>query len=531
MHASRRPLGHILDDAAEAAPDSTALIIGADRVHVSYADLADLVVDLCTTLQRSGLRPGDVVALQATNSLAFVVALLAAARADIVVAPVDPALPAAERRARTDMLGARVTLTDARQIDRGASPGDCPTWFLDETEGANSCAKPAVRLVVPDSARGVDAPVAGLTNRDALIMFTSGTTGTPKMVPWTHDNIAASIAGIAGAYQLTPSDATVAVMPLFHGHGLIAALLATLATGGRVVLPARGRFSAHTFWDDVAAVDATWYTAVPTIHQILLSRAAVDPPRGYRPRLRFIRSCSAPLTPATAQLIEATLKAPVLAAYGLTEATHQATSVRLSDDQHTRLETVGTPTSLTVRIVDGNGKTCPMGVTGEIWFRGPTVVRGYLDNPAGTASAFVDGWLRTGDLGEVDSHGILTVTGRIKELINRGGEKISPEHVEDVLTSYPGVAQAAVFGVPDAVYGEKVSAIVVARRGLRLDPTDLTSYCQTRLAAFEIPERITFANRLPLTAKGSVDRSKLAATHGGESGTQANRLVDTASSA
>jgi acyl-CoA synthetase (AMP-forming)/AMP-acid ligase II len=158
---------------------------------------------------------------------------------------------------------------------------------------------------------------------DALIMFTSGTTGTPKLVPWTHENLAVSIEGIAGAYQLCNSDATVAAMPLFHGHGLIATLLTTLATGGAVVLPARGKFSAHTFWDDVATVDATWYTAVPTMHQILLDRASADLRGGNHGRLRFIRSCSAPLSPVTVQRLEATFNAPVLAAYGMSHPPSQ----------------------------------------------------------------------------------------------------------------------------------------------------------------------------------------------------------------
>ena len=366
-----------------------------------------------------------------------------------------------------------------------------------------------MRLAAADPAR-VAVPVSGLTDRDALIMFTSGTTGMPKLVPWTHENLAASIEGIADAYQLNCSDATVAAMPLFHGHGLIATLLATLATGGAVVLPAGGRFSAHSFWDDVATVDATWYTAVPTIHQILLDRAGADLPRGYRGRLRFIRSCSAPLPPATAQRLEATFNAPVLAAYGMTEATHQASTVLPSADESTRLHTVGTPTGLSVRIVDDNGATCPRGATGEIWLAGPTVVRGYLDNAGATTSTFIDGWVRSGDIGAVDGHGHLTIQGRIKELINRGGEKISPEHVEEVLMSHRGVNQAAVFAIPDALYGERVAAAIVLHNGFHLQQSDLVSYCRQRLAKFEIPERITFVDKLPLTAKGSVDRTKLA---------------------
>jgi acyl-CoA synthetase (AMP-forming)/AMP-acid ligase II len=504
-------LGHMLDGATETAPNSTALIVGAQRRRISYAELADLVFAQCQLLQHSGLRPGDVVALESTNSVEFVVGLLAAARADIVVAPLDPALPAAERRARVEMAGARVTLIDGRQRDSGPSRGSHPAWLLKPNSASAAGATPALRLVAPYSARAVNKPIPGLTGRDALIVFTSGTTGKPKMVPWTHDNIAASIAGIISAYQLGPCDATVAVMPLFHGHGLIAALLATLAGGGRVLLPARGRFSANTFWNDVDTVDATWYTAVPTIHQILLDRAGAELPRGYHRRLRFIRSCSASLSPATVQRMEATFGAPVLAAYGATEATHQASTVLPFDNEPTRLNTVGTPTGLSVRIVDDNGKTCPIGVTGEICLSGPTVVRGYLNDSAATASNFVDGWLRTGDLGAVDGHGALSVKGRIKELINRGGEKISPERVEDVLTSHPDVAQAVVFGVPDALFGERVAAVVVPRDVCRLD---LITYSRSRLADFEIPERITFADELPLTAKGSVNRPKVAEQFG-----------------
>jgi acyl-CoA synthetase (AMP-forming)/AMP-acid ligase II len=498
-------LGQIIDSLAETAPAATALIIGDDRRRIIYADLAELVDDHSAALLRCGLRSGDVVALQATNSIEFVVALLAAARAGMVVAPLDPTLPWTERRARVDRIGARVILTDGRRPGAVGGEGDCPEWCLQITWHA----KAQMSILAPDSPRAVAVPVSGLTDDDALIMFTSGTTGTPKLVPWTHHNLAASIRGIARAYQLSPYDATVAAMPLFHGHGLIATLLVTLATGGSVVLPARGKFSAHTFWDDVAAVDATWYTAVPTIHQILLDRAPVDR-RGFRGRLRFIRSCSAPLSPATAQRLEATFDAPVLAAYGMTETTHQASTVLPSDDERTRMHTVGTPTDLSVRIIDDKGRSCPPGTTGEILLRGPAVVRGYLGDAGASARTFVGGWVRTGDLGLVDGQGSLAVQGRVKDQINRGGEKISPEHVEAILIAHPGVTQAAVFGMPDGLYGERVGAIVVRHRGSDLDAAGLTSYCRQRLAPFEIPEQITFVDQLPLTAKGSVNRAKLA---------------------
>jgi acyl-CoA synthetase (AMP-forming)/AMP-acid ligase II len=502
-------LGHMFDARADTAPASTALIIGAQRSRITYAALLELVADHCAALLRRGLRSGDVVALQSANSIDFVVALLGAARAGIVVVPLDPALPLTERRVRVDRAGARAVMTDGRHPAAIGGDGECPEWCLQITPPTTPRAQPQMRLLATDSARDVAAPLSGLTDDDALIMFTSGTTGSPKLVPWTHGNMAASIHGVANAYQLGSSDATVAAMPLFHGHGLIATMLATLSTGGALVLPVRGKFSAHTFWDDLAAAEATWYTAVPTIHQILLDRAPVDR-RGYRGRLRFIRSCSAPLSTATVQRMEAMFDVPVLAAYGMTEATHQASTVLPSDDERTRMHTVGTPTGLSVRIVDHKGSTCPQGVTGEICLQGPAVVRGYLGDTAANASTFVDGWVRTGDLGVVDGRGCIVVQGRIKEQINRGGEKISPEHVEEVMIAHPGVAQVAVFGVSDALYGESVGAVVVPRRGFDLDAADLTDYCRRHLSPFEIPEQITFADRLPTTAKGSVDRTKLA---------------------
>ncbi|WP_286174556.1 FadD7 family fatty acid--CoA ligase [Mycobacterium sp. DL99] len=508
--ASSWHLGHIIDEPTEIAPTAGALVVGAERNRITYGDLAELVVAHCIDLLHGGLEPGDVIALQSTNSIEFVVALIGAVRAGLVVAPLDPALPWNETQARADRIGARAILTDKQRPVDGAT-GGCPQWLVQIGAGGAVDEKPEMRLVTTDSARMVAASAPGLTDRDALIMFTSGTTGTPKLVPWTHANLAASVAGIVTAYQLGRTDATVAVMPLFHGHGLVATLLATLASGGAVALPARGRFSAGTFADDAAAVGATWYTAVPTIHQILLERASAEPRGGDRGRWRFLRSCSAPLAAATVRRMEAMFNAPVLMAYGMTETTHQASSVLPSAGESARLYTVGTPTSSSVRIADGFGAPCPPGATGEIWVRGPAVVRGYLGNAEATAETFVDGWVRSGDLGTVDGHGNLAIQGRIKELINRGGEKISPEHVEEVLMSYPGVAQAAVIGIADPLYGERVGAIIVRHKGSELDMADLNSFCRDRLAPFEMPERITFADRIPLTAKGSVDRTNLRA--------------------
>ncbi len=498
------PIADLVEAAANRRPEAPALVVTGDRTPIGYRDLVGLVDDLAAQLVRAGLRAGDRLALRAGSNAEFVVGLLAASRAGLVVVPLDPALPVGEQRLRAEAVGARVVLVDGEVPDEREST---PAWWtIAVSVGADGAA--AVHLEAGDAARqGVSAP-EGLRPDDAMIMFTGGTTGVPKMVPWTHANIAHSVRAIAAGYQLGPDDATVAVMPLYHGHGLLAALLATLASGGAVLLPARGRFSAHTFWDDIDAVRATWYTAVPTIHQILLERADIDRSQTGRAALRFIRSCSAPLTPETAQALSDTFAAPVVCAFGMTEATHQVASTGI-DQRENPAETpglVGRSTGPEVRIAGPDGEPLPAEAVGEVWLRGPTVVRGYLGDPAITAANFTDGWLRTGDLGSLSTAGDLCIRGRIKELINRGGEKISPERVEAVLASHPGVLEVAVFGVPDKMYGETVAAVIVPRGPGAPGPDELAAFCRDKLAPFEVPASFREASELPHTAKGSLDR-------------------------
>ncbi|MBW0017941.1 MAG: fatty acid--CoA ligase family protein [Mycobacterium sp.] len=508
-------IADLVEAAADRRPEARALVVTADRVPITYRDLVRLVDDLVAQLTRAGLAAGDRVALRASSNAEFVIALLAASRANLVVVPLDPALPSSDQRVRAEAVGARVVLVD------GEGPGDktetTMRWWpiavtVDRDNGTaavhlDASVQPGPAVAGPD----------GMRDDDAMIMFTGGTTGLPKMVPWTRANIAASVRAIIAGYRLGPQDATVAVMPLYHGHGLIAALLATLASGGAVLLPARGRFSAHTFWDDIDAVRATWYTAVPTIHQILLERSKIDPPGAKRHALRFIRSCSAPLTAEAAYALRAEFGAPVLCAYGMTEATHQISSTGFGhSESHTAAAgLVGNSTGAEIKIVGSDGQALPPGSVGEIWLRGRTVVRGYLGDPKITAANFTDGWLRTGDLGALSPASALSIRGRIKELINRGGEKISPERVEGVLASHPDVLEAAVFGVADQIYGENVAAAIVAREPTAPTPDQLTEFCRERLAAFEVPASFQVVDELPHTAKGSLDRRAVANQFGG----------------
>ncbi|MBU8830087.1 FadD7 family fatty acid--CoA ligase [Mycolicibacterium goodii] len=475
----------VLDHHIRTRPDATALVATGQRVPATYATLGRWVGDAAADLAAAGLRPGDVVALVELNTAEFVVALLAAARCGLIVAPLDPALAEAEMADRLTRLGARAVLT---------GPGAL-------ADGSHRVHATGTRATVEATGHGAPRAAAdlGLGPDDAMILFTSGTTGRPKMVPWTHTNLAASVHAICATYHLGGDDATVAAMPFFHGHGLVAVLLSTLASGGKVLLPAGGRFSARTFWADMRAAQATWFTAVPTIHQILLQR-----PDEEHPPLRFVRSCSAPLDAATAEQAEHRFGAPILEAYGMTETTHQAASRRAH--RHDPRASVGPASGAArLRIVGAEGRECAPGETGEVWVSGPAVVRGYLADPEHTAEAFIEGWFRTGDLGALDRDGNLQLTGRIKNIINRGGEKISPEHVEGVLTGCDGVFEAVVFAIPDATYGEQVGAAVVPS-DLRASADDIVAECRTKLAPYEVPSRLDIVESLPHTAKGAIDR-------------------------
>ncbi|KAJ9050620.1 Peroxisomal-coenzyme A synthetase [Entomophthora muscae] len=305
---------------------------------------------------------------------------------------------------------------------------------------------------------------------------------------------------IVNTYQLNTNDTSYIVMPLFHVHGLIGALLSTLLSGGCAVIPPK--FSASIFWKDFAKYGCTWYSAVPTIHQVLLTVAS--PPKGITPR--FIRSCSSSLAPATFSQLEEKFKAPVLEAYAMTEAAHQMTSNPLPPAAR-KPGSVGIPQGVQVRILDQKGEQVE---EGEVCIRGINVTKGYLNNPEANASSFTqDGYFRTGDQGKLDSEGYLFLTGRIKELINRGGEKISPLELDSVLLSHPDVAEAVAFGVPDTKYGQEVHAVIRLRDGCRPDELALRKHCLVSLAEFKVPKKFYFTANLPKTATGKIQRRKM----------------------
>ncbi len=509
-------LSELITKHVQQQPERIAVGTSDLTTVITYRQLDVLVRSAMAQLSSFGLKRGNTVALVSDNSVEFVVALLAIAASGASVAPLNPALKSTELATRLSQLSAQGVLVPWHLVNKLEFPdntsGNISRWIMD-VEGSGRSSK--VRIVdakgsAPPNVAAIEGKISIDRDDIALLIFTGGTTGAPKLVPWTHRNIAASIENITSGYALSPDDATLIVMPLFHGHGLVAGLLSTLGSGGSAYLPSTGAFSAHLFWPDVVRLGVTWYTAVPTIHRILINRASKEYPGRQQVPLRFIRSCSAPIDEELAAATTATFGAPLISAYGMTETCHQAASTPLTVNGANRTSTVGLATGVEIRVVGEGGKEVQSGSVGEIWVRGHTVTRGYLNNPEANASSFVDGWYRTGDLGSKGEDGYIFLKGRLKEMINRGGEKISPRDIDEVLLSHPKVLDAASFGEPDAMYGEIVEAAVILRPGMQATEAELEDYCRTRLSAFEVPEKIYIVADFPRTPKGSVNRHALA---------------------
>lgn len=467
---------------------------------LSYAALREQVAALAATLQGWGVGRGDRVAFALPNGIEVVTLFLATTAAVATAAPLNPAYTRDEFRFYLSDIGARAVIVPASggEAARKTVPADA---LLIEATLAPDGNVGLERLGGPPGTAAHDRAAADDT---ALFLHTSGTTSRPKGVPLSHRNLIVSTANIVETYALAADDVALCVMPLFHIHGLVASTLSTFASGGTVVVPPR--FSAGAFWPHVAAYKPTWYSAVPTIHQVLLARADAD----HAPRnssLRFIRSSSAALAPATMQGLEDRFGCPVIEAYGMTEAAHQMASNPLPPGER-RSGSVGRGSGVRIGIMDEAGALLGPGVQGEVVIQGDNVTRGYHNNPEANAAAFTNGWFRTGDQGVLDREGYLTLVGRLKELINRGGEKISPREVDEALLSHPAVAEAVSFGVPDEKYGEEVAAAVVLKT--ETSPAALTAHCEGRLASFKVPKTIYVTREIPRTATGKIQRRRVA---------------------
>ena len=494
----------------DASAPAIAATADADaRPPLTYAALRDLAGATVAGLNAMGIGRGDRVALVLPNgpqaASTFVTVACAA-----TTAPLNPAYRTEEFAFYLDDLGARALL-----IARGQAS---PARAVAAERGI-----PIVE-VVPDAAAGSftlapETPLAGTAARPgmagpddiALVLHTSGTTARPKIVPLSHRNVTASAAHIGASLALTPDDTCLNVMPLFHIHGLIAAVLASLGAGASVVCSPG--FNAFRFFAWFAAARPSWFTAVPTMHQTILPLAARHREAIAAGRLRFIRSSSSSLPPQVMEELERTFGVPVIEAYGMTEAAHQMASNPLPPAAR-HAGSVGRAAGPEIAIMDDAGKILPPGALGEVVIRGPNVTAGYDNNPDANAKAFTHGWFRTGDQGTLDANGYLRLTGRLKEIINRGGEKVSPLEVDAVLMDHPAVVQVVTFAMPHDKLGEEVAAAVVLREGQTLEEAALREFAAQRLAAFKVPRRILFMPEIPKGATGKLQRIGLAAKLG-----------------
>jgi acyl-CoA synthetase (AMP-forming)/AMP-acid ligase II len=353
----------------------------------------------------------------------------------------------------------------------------------------------------------------GLAQTDdvALILHTSGTTSRPKIVPLTHRNVCASARNISATLCLKADDRELHIMPMFHIHGLIAGVLAPLAVGSQIFCPPG--FNALKFFGWMKECRPTWYTAVPTMHQTILSRASHNLEVIENNPLRFIRSSSSSMPTKVISELEKVFNAPLIESYGMTEAAHQMASNPLPPAKRIP-GSVGIAAGPEVAIMDPAGKLLAPGMIGEVVIRGENVTLGYENNPKANAEAFVDGWFRTGDQGSLSPDGYLTLTGRLKEIINRGGEKISPLEVDEVLMHHPAVMQVVTFAVPHEKLGEDVAAAVVLREGFTLTERELHDFAEIHLADFKVPKKILFMAEIPKGATGKLQRIGLAAKLG-----------------
>lgn len=510
MTRTAQTIDEILRQQAERSPEAPALLAPGYE-PLAYGELLQQIERTRDALAAAGVGRGDRVGLVLQNGPDLAVAFLAATGC-ATCAPLNPGSGSDELAFYLDELQAAAVVIDGEAPsaarDAAALLGTPIVELHRDPEAPAGC------FTLRSERRSPAAsPEAAAPDDVALILHTSGTASRPKAVPLTQSNLAHAASNIASWHALGASDRCLGVMPLFHIQGLVAGLLGPLAAGGSVVCTPR--FDPDAFFEWLDGYAATWYTAAPAHHQAILLRASRHQDVLARRRLRFVRSSSAPLAPKVMADLESVFGAPVVEAYGLTETASHTTCSPLPPAAR-KPGSVGLPTGpgIEVAIMGGSGTLLPPGEPGEIVVRGPTVMRGYGTGGEPDRSAFVDGWFRTGDRGMLDTDGYLTVAGRLGEIINKGGEKISPAEVDDCLLRHPDVVDAASFAIPHRSLGEDVAAAVVLREGASAGEPELRAAVASRLSEVKVPRRIAIVDRIPKSASGKVQRDRLARAFG-----------------
>jgi acyl-CoA synthetase (AMP-forming)/AMP-acid ligase II len=505
--------GLTLEELLRAGRGAAVAIRAPGAADLTFDMLRAQVAETVRVLNAADIGAGDRVALVLPNGPEMATAFLAVARA-AAAAPLNPGYRADEFEFYLTDLRAKAVLVEAgsqspviaiaeklsipvmtlrAQPERGAG-----RFTLDAGSLGAGGVRPA----------GWRAPARATGSEDiALVLHTSGTTSRPKIVPLSQRNVCASARNIRESLELCAADRALNVMPLFHIHGLIAAVLAPLSAGASVYCTPG--FNALKFFGWMEAARPSWYTAVPTMHQAVLMRARQSSEIIAAHPLRFIRSSSSSLPPQVLAELEQTFGCPVVEAYGMTEAAHQMACNPLPPGVR-KPGTVGRAAGPQVAIMGEDGRLLAAGATGEIVIRGDNVTAGYENNPAANAEAFTDGWFRTGDQGVQDAAGYVSITGRLKEIINRGGEKIAPREIDEILMDHPAVLQVVTFGIPHERLGEEVGAVVVLRDGMTVGERELKDFVAARVADFKVPRRLLFMDEIPKGATGKLQRIGLA---------------------
>ena len=474
-------------------------VLAPDRSSCSYDALNALIQRSGDQLRAVGVSSHDRVALLVPNGPEAATGFLSIASVS-QCAPLNPAWTDAE------LTSYLTQLRPSLLIHAGPDPPAAAIRLgIQTTRMEVDASEPAGVFHLPQLPRaggGLRTPPT-----IALVLLTSGTTARPKMVPLTWTNLQHSAQSVAITLQLTPADRALNLMPLFHISGLMYSVLSTLWTGGSVVCTPG--LLAPKFFDWMDAFAPTWYAAVPTMHQAILRQAPRHADSTKRSRLRFVRSAAAALPLPVRRELEATFNVPVIETYGMTESAGQLASTQLPPFVH-KPGSVGSADGAEIAVFCADGTPAPVNVQGEVWVRGPGLMTGYLDDVVANRESFRDGWFRTGDLGHIDADGYLFLTGRAKDIINRGGEKISPQEIEDALMLHHAVQQCVAVSLPDTQLGEDILLVVVRRDGASVDEFELRKFAALHLSDFKVPRRVAFVDRIPTGPTGKVQRVGMA---------------------
>ncbi len=509
---------HLLADHAERTPDALA-ILAPGRAPLSYGRLQWHIDNVIQALHTLGFGRHDRIALVLPNGPEMAVACLAVA-ASATCIPLNPAYGISEFDAYLPELRAKAVIVQAGL--------DSPVRAAAHTHGLSIIelapvleAEAGNFVLTGETGSGIARQGCAQPEDFALVMATSGTTARPRLVPLTHATVCRAALAIGEALALVESDRLLSVLPLFHSHGLISTMLASLLAGASVLCTPG--FDASRFFAWMAEFHPTWYSAVPAIHQAVLARAALNRDIIARCPLRFIRSSSAALAPQVLADLERAFDAPVIEIYGMTEAS--TITCNPLPPRRRKPGSVGVAVGSEVAIMAEGGTLLPAGQPGEIVVRGVSVLQGYDNDPLASRNAFTQGWFRTGDQGFLDPEGYLFITGRLKELINRGGEKIAPQEVDDVLITHPAVAQAATFAVPDARLGEEIVAAVVLHPKAAATAAEIRQFAAARLADFKVPRQVLLVEDIPKSPTGKLQRRVLAEQFGLMAGDRAGPVT------